>query len=136
MIKTKRCVRRAMNIIHDASHPHQRLFTLLASGKRFGSIWCRTTRFWNSFFPHATRLLNRKYQAYCCCFYFIPLLYYSLYCRNHAFKFISVYLNDNKTRLCLSSIKLLRYFIMSCYRIEHAVYHGFIVLITCWQIIT
>jgi len=32
-IALKRCVSRARNIIRDASHPLQRLFTLLASGK-------------------------------------------------------------------------------------------------------
>ncbi|KAM4523301.1 uncharacterized protein V3H82_001565 [Fundulus diaphanus] len=57
-ISSQRCVSRAHNIIRDPSQPHHGLFSLLPSGKRFRSIRCRSTRFCNSFFPVAIRLLN------------------------------------------------------------------------------
>lgn len=50
--------RRAASIIKDPTHPQHGLFTLLPSGRRFRSVRCRTTRFKNSFFPTAVRLLN------------------------------------------------------------------------------
>lgn len=52
---TKVCLSRARIIISG-------LFSLLTSKKRFYSIRCRTTRFCNSFFPHATRLLNTNWM--------------------------------------------------------------------------
>uniref|UniRef100_A0A3Q3GZR9 Alkylated DNA repair protein AlkB homologue 8 N-terminal domain-containing protein n=1 Tax=Labrus bergylta TaxID=56723 RepID=A0A3Q3GZR9_9LABR len=55
-----RCLTRAQKISRDTSHPHQGLFSLLDSGKRFRSLRSRTSRFCNSFFPQAIRLLNRK----------------------------------------------------------------------------
>lgn len=57
-IAENRCASRARKICSDSSHPHYGLFILLASGKRFRSMRCRTTRFYNSFFPQAIRLLN------------------------------------------------------------------------------
>uniref|UniRef100_A0A3B5PZ90 Reverse transcriptase domain-containing protein n=1 Tax=Xiphophorus maculatus TaxID=8083 RepID=A0A3B5PZ90_XIPMA len=57
-ISSQRCVSRGRNIVSDPSHPHHGLFSLLPSGKRFCSIRCRSTRFRNSFFPLAIRLLN------------------------------------------------------------------------------
>ncbi|XP_070402432.1 adhesion G protein-coupled receptor D2 isoform X5 [Nothobranchius furzeri] len=42
----------------DSSHPSNGLFTLLPSGKRYRSLWTKTTRSRNSFFPTAVRLLN------------------------------------------------------------------------------
>ncbi len=69
-----RCMSRARNIIRDSSHPHHGLFSLLASGKRFRSIRCRTTRFCNSFIPQAIRLLNSDHYIsilHLILFYFI-----------------------------------------------------------------
>ncbi|KAI3354714.1 hypothetical protein L3Q82_019205, partial [Scortum barcoo] len=57
-IYRKRCLKRAGKIIKDSSHPAHRLFTLLPSGKRYRSARTKTTRFLNSFFPTAVRLLN------------------------------------------------------------------------------
>ena len=57
-IATKRCVSKASSIIKDPTHLHHGLFTLLPSGKRYRSIRSRTSRFCNSFFPRAIRLLN------------------------------------------------------------------------------
>ncbi|KAF7665898.1 hypothetical protein LDENG_00128220 [Lucifuga dentata] len=54
----KRCLTRAYKISKDLTHPHHDLFALMAYGKRFQSIHCRTARFCNSFFPQAIRLLN------------------------------------------------------------------------------
>ncbi|XP_061143633.1 uncharacterized protein LOC133160076 isoform X1 [Syngnathus typhle] len=47
-LSSQRCVSRARNIISDPSHPHQGLFSLLPSGKRFRSVRCRSTRFCNT----------------------------------------------------------------------------------------
>ncbi|XP_072771147.1 uncharacterized protein [Nerophis lumbriciformis] len=52
------CLTGAQKISRDSSHPHQGLFSLLDSGKRFCSLCSRTSRFCNSFFPQAIRLLN------------------------------------------------------------------------------
>ncbi|KAI3367434.1 hypothetical protein L3Q82_026296, partial [Scortum barcoo] len=57
-IYRKRCLKRAGKIIKDSSHPAHRLFTLLPSGKRYRSARTKITRFLNSFFPTAVRLLN------------------------------------------------------------------------------
>ncbi|KAI3372007.1 hypothetical protein L3Q82_006878 [Scortum barcoo] len=57
-IYRKQCLKRAGKIIKDSSHPAHRLFTLLPSGKRYRSARTKTTRFLNSFFPTAVRLLN------------------------------------------------------------------------------
>ncbi|XP_061878024.1 uncharacterized protein LOC133630447 [Entelurus aequoreus] len=46
------CLTRAQKICRDTSHPHQGLFSLLDSRKRFRSLHS------NSFFPQAIRLLN------------------------------------------------------------------------------
>ncbi|KAI3371809.1 hypothetical protein L3Q82_024355 [Scortum barcoo] len=59
-IYRKRCLKRAGKIIKDSSHPAHRLFTLLPSGKRYRSARTKTTRFLNSFFPTAVRLLNSE----------------------------------------------------------------------------
>lgn len=53
-----RCRKRTTNIIKDTTHPAHKLFTPLPSGKRYRSMRCKTTRFKNSFFPQAIRLLN------------------------------------------------------------------------------
>ena len=52
------CHKRATNITKDHTHLAHKLFTLLPSGKRYRSMRCKTTRFMNSFFPKAIRLLN------------------------------------------------------------------------------
>ena len=59
-IAQKRCVTRALRISTDPSHPQNGLFSLLASGRGYCSIRCRTTRFCNSFIPQAIRLLNSR----------------------------------------------------------------------------
>ena len=57
-IYRKRCLKRAGKIIRDPSHPSHGLFTLLPSGRRYRSLRTKTTRYRNSFFPTAVRLLN------------------------------------------------------------------------------
>uniref|UniRef100_A0AAZ1Y5A1 Reverse transcriptase domain-containing protein n=1 Tax=Oreochromis aureus TaxID=47969 RepID=A0AAZ1Y5A1_OREAU len=57
-IYRKRCLKRAGKIIKDPSHPSHGLFTLLPSGRRYRSLRTKTTRYRNSFFPTAVRLLN------------------------------------------------------------------------------
>ena len=57
-IGQKRCLTRAQRIYSDTTHPHHGLFSLLTSGRRFCSIRSRTSRFRDSFFPLAVRLLN------------------------------------------------------------------------------
>lgn len=48
----------------DPSHPSQRLFTLLPSGRRYKSIWAtNTTKLHNSFIPEAVSLLNTQLPA-------------------------------------------------------------------------
>uniref|UniRef100_A0A3B1K1K8 Reverse transcriptase domain-containing protein n=1 Tax=Astyanax mexicanus TaxID=7994 RepID=A0A3B1K1K8_ASTMX len=54
----QRCLMRATNIIKDQTHPSHGLFSLLPSGRRYRSLTCRTTRFRDSFYPMAIRLLN------------------------------------------------------------------------------
>ena len=53
-----RCLARANSIRGDPTHPHQGLFTLLPSGRRYRSVASKTARFSKSFFPQAIRLLN------------------------------------------------------------------------------
>ncbi len=57
-IYTRRCTRKARRIIKDSSHPSHSLLSLLPSGRRFRSIWSRTSRLRDSFFPQAIRLMN------------------------------------------------------------------------------
>uniref|UniRef100_A0A8C6NVF2 Reverse transcriptase domain-containing protein n=1 Tax=Nothobranchius furzeri TaxID=105023 RepID=A0A8C6NVF2_NOTFU len=57
-IYRKRCLKRAGKIIRDRSHPSHALITLLPSGRRYRSLRTKTTRYRNSFFPTAVRLLN------------------------------------------------------------------------------
>ena len=56
---TQRCLSKSKKIIQDHTHPQNRLFTLLPSGKRYRSIKANTTRLKNSFLPQAVRLLNK-----------------------------------------------------------------------------
>ncbi len=57
-IYLKRCKSRAAKILKDSTHPGNRLFILLPSGKRFRSMMAKTERLRRSFFPQAIRLLN------------------------------------------------------------------------------
>ncbi|KAK0146197.1 hypothetical protein N1851_014495 [Merluccius polli] len=52
------CRRKAQRILSDLSHPRHRLFTLLPSGRWYRSIRTHTSRFRDSFYPQAIRLLN------------------------------------------------------------------------------
>ncbi|TWW59025.1 hypothetical protein D4764_06G0005550 [Takifugu flavidus] len=55
--RTRRC---ASRITADPSHPGHGLFSPLPSGRRLRSIRTKTSRYMNSFFPSAIRLLNTK----------------------------------------------------------------------------
>ncbi|KAM9404490.1 uncharacterized protein ACWYII_028318 [Salvelinus alpinus] len=55
---TRRCQRKALEIVKDSSHPSHRLFSLLPHGKRYRSAKSRSKRILNSFYPQAIRLLN------------------------------------------------------------------------------
>ena len=55
---SQRCRRKAKRIISDPSHPCHSLFSLLPSGRRYKSIRSRTSRYRDSFYPHAIRMLN------------------------------------------------------------------------------
>ncbi|TWW72322.1 hypothetical protein D4764_16G0008190 [Takifugu flavidus] len=55
--RTRRCAGR---ITADPSHPGHGLFSPLPSGRRLRSIRTKTSRYLNSFFPSAIRLLNTK----------------------------------------------------------------------------
>ncbi|KAK1803830.1 hypothetical protein P4O66_003786 [Electrophorus voltai] len=57
-IYTTRHIRKTTSIVKDPTHPSHELFTLLPSGRRYRSIWSRTSRLCNSFFPEAIRLLS------------------------------------------------------------------------------
>ncbi len=50
-IYNRRCIRKARRIINDSSHPSHRLFSLLPSWRRLGSIRSCTSRLRDSFFP-------------------------------------------------------------------------------------
>lgn len=54
----KRSTGKALRIIQDVSHPAHSLFSQLPSGRRWQSIPTRTSRFRDSFYPQAVRLLN------------------------------------------------------------------------------
>ncbi|KAI4905235.1 hypothetical protein NFI96_008737, partial [Prochilodus magdalenae] len=55
-IYDKRCLRKAVHISSDPTHPSHPLFQPLPSGKRYQNIRARTTRFRNSFYPRAVKL--------------------------------------------------------------------------------
>uniref|UniRef100_A0AAZ1XAU3 Alkylated DNA repair protein AlkB homologue 8 N-terminal domain-containing protein n=1 Tax=Oreochromis aureus TaxID=47969 RepID=A0AAZ1XAU3_OREAU len=52
---TRRCRTRATQILKDPSHPGNKLFQLLQSGRRFRIIRARTERLKKSFYPQAIR---------------------------------------------------------------------------------
>ncbi|KAK1806312.1 hypothetical protein P4O66_000024 [Electrophorus voltai] len=55
----KRCQTKARRIVKDPTHPNNRLFSLLRSGRRFCSLKTKTERLKRSFFPQAIRALNQ-----------------------------------------------------------------------------
>ncbi|KAK1805677.1 hypothetical protein P4O66_019239 [Electrophorus voltai] len=55
----KRCQTKARKIVKDPTHPNNRLFSLLRSGRRFRSLKTKTERLKRSFFPQAIRALNQ-----------------------------------------------------------------------------
>jgi len=57
-IHLKRCLRRARSIVQHPTHPSNRLFALLPSGRRYRNLRSRTSRLRNSFFPSAVNSLN------------------------------------------------------------------------------
>src|SRR4029434_7514866 len=54
---TSRVRKRAGKITADPSHPGHKLFKLLPSGRRYRSLFAKTSRHKNSFFPLAVSLL-------------------------------------------------------------------------------
>lgn len=59
-IYTTCCIRKAISIVADHTHPSHTVFTLLLSERRYRSIWALTSRLCNSFIPQAIKLLNTK----------------------------------------------------------------------------
>ena len=57
-IYATRIKRKMQKAIADPSHPASPLFVPLPSGRRLQSLKCRTSRFRNSTYPEAVRLLN------------------------------------------------------------------------------
>ncbi|KAK1789961.1 hypothetical protein P4O66_002282 [Electrophorus voltai] len=55
----KRCQTKARRIVKDPTHPNNRLFSLLRSGKRFRSLKTKTERLKRSFFPQTIGALNQ-----------------------------------------------------------------------------
>ena len=55
---TSRARKRAGKVIADPSHPGHNLFQLLPSGRRYRTMYTKTTRHRNSFFPLAVTLVN------------------------------------------------------------------------------
>ncbi|KAK1797761.1 hypothetical protein P4O66_008113 [Electrophorus voltai] len=55
----KQCQTKAKWIVKDPTHPNNRLFSLLRSGKRFRSLKTNTERLKRSFFPQAIWALNQ-----------------------------------------------------------------------------
>ena len=56
---SSRNLRRASKIAADPSHPGQKLFDPLPSGRRLRSIKTKTSRHKNNFFPSAAGLINK-----------------------------------------------------------------------------
>uniref|UniRef100_A0AAX7UN09 Alkylated DNA repair protein AlkB homologue 8 N-terminal domain-containing protein n=1 Tax=Astatotilapia calliptera TaxID=8154 RepID=A0AAX7UN09_ASTCA len=63
-IYSRRCWTKARKMVKDLSHPNNRLFSLLRSGKRFRSLKTNTERLRRSFFPQAIRSLNHTTTQY------------------------------------------------------------------------
>ncbi|KAK1783931.1 hypothetical protein P4O66_004747, partial [Electrophorus voltai] len=49
----KQCQTKTRRIVKDPTHPNNRLFSLLSSGKCFRSLMTKTERLKRSFFPQA-----------------------------------------------------------------------------------
>ncbi|KAK1789442.1 hypothetical protein P4O66_015372 [Electrophorus voltai] len=58
-IYCKRCQTKAKRIVKDPTHPNNRLFSLLMSGKRFRSLKTKTERLKRSFLPQAIWALKQ-----------------------------------------------------------------------------
>lgn len=93
-LNLKRSMSRVKKIISDPSHPAHHIFHLLPSERRYSSLPAKTSRFKNSFYPHAihsehpmttshSHLVHVLYTAWCCVFMLcltgISLLYNTLY---------------------------------------------------------
>lgn len=52
------CRRKADKLISDLCRPSYTLFMLLPSASRYRGIWTRTSKFKNTFYPQAIRILN------------------------------------------------------------------------------
>ena len=57
-LHSSRVRKRAVNISADPSHPAHQLFELLPSGRRYRTLYTKTARHKNSFFPQAVTLMN------------------------------------------------------------------------------
>ena len=62
-IYASRCLRKAVAITRDSTHPANHLFDLLPSGRRYRSVRTRTSRLRDSFFPQAITALNTTSRA-------------------------------------------------------------------------
>src|SRR4029434_7416301 len=71
-----RARKRAGEIIADPSHPGHNLFQLLPSGRRYRSLYTKTTRHRNSFFPLAVTLMTNYYIL----LLYIIFIYFILNC--------------------------------------------------------
>ena len=54
-----RCLRKALKIQKDPTHPGHALFVRLRSGRRFRALTARTERYRRSFYPRAVQALNK-----------------------------------------------------------------------------
>ena len=54
----QRVLRRGSQLIADQTHPANKLFQKLPSGRRFRSIRTKTSRFSSSFYPKAVQILS------------------------------------------------------------------------------
>ncbi|KAK3540808.1 hypothetical protein QTP86_001969 [Hemibagrus guttatus] len=61
-IYSKRCWTKARKIMKDLSHPNNRLFSLLRSGKHFRSLKANTDGMRRSFFQQTIRAFNQNTQ--------------------------------------------------------------------------
>ena len=57
-IYNSRLIRKGVRVMYDTTHPAHKLFRLLPSGRRLGSLPAKTVRLKNSFMHQAVRKLN------------------------------------------------------------------------------
>ena len=57
----ERTNKKAKRILDDRDHPANHLFELLPSKKRYRSIQTKTSRFRNSFYPTAVRIISSNF---------------------------------------------------------------------------